>query len=269
MANIFRFARLPLVLAPAILAIGSAALPAIAAPSHADLADLTIAAPVIVRATITDAERIGDKDSPGLAPGRARLLVTARVDAALVAPAAVPATLSWLWDAPLDGRGKAPKPKGQPIIAWTAVPAADGKTRLVAGAGQMPWDAATEARVRSIAVEARSGSVPAINGVSNGFHVDGTVPGESESQFFLTAADGGRLTMVITTKPGEIRRVAVARGDVIDESAAQVRPDTLLHYRLACYLPAELPAAAGGGDKVLAADWRAALAAIGPCGRTP
>ena len=239
-----------------------------AVPSHADLADLTLAAPVIVRATITNSERIADKDSAGLQPGRARLLITAAVDAALVAPGAIPASLSWLWDAPLDARGKAPKPKGQPVLAWLSAPAADGKTRLVAGSGQQPWDADTEARVRTIATEARSGTVPAINGVSSGFRADGTVPGESESQFFLTAADGNGLTMVVTTKPGEARRIAVARGDVIDESATIVRLGTLLRYRLACYLPAELPKAAGGSDAALAAEWRAALASLGPCGRT-
>lgn len=273
MARMFRFAPPPAFAAWGVFAaatiFAATATPAASAPSYADLADLTIAAPVIVRATIAGAERIADKDSPGLAPGKTRLLVTAGVDAALVAPSAVPSTLAWLWDAPLDQRGKPPKPKGQPIIAWLAVPAPDGKTRLIAGGAQLPWDAATEARIRAIATEARSGSVPAINGVSNGFRVEGTVPGEAESQFFLTAADNSRLTMVITTKPGEIRRVAVTRGDVIDESAAGVRPETLLQYRLACYLPAVLPAAAGGDDKALAADWRAALETIGPCGRTP
>lgn len=236
--------------------------------TYADLADLTLAAPAIVRATITNSERIGDKDSPGLAPGHARLLVTAAVDAALVAPGTIPAVLSWLWDAPLDARGKAPKAKGQSVLAWLAAPAADGKARLVAVGAQKPWDAPTEARVRAIATEARSGTVPAITGVTNGFRADGTVPGESESQFFLSTANGNTLTMVVTTKPGEARRVAVARGDVIDESATSVQPGTLLHYRLACFLPARLPAASGGDDPALAADWAAAIASLGPCGRT-
>jgi hypothetical protein len=250
-------------------AIAGLAAPALAAPSHADLADLTLAAPVIVRATISDSERIADRDSPNLAPGRVRLLVTAATDAAITAPGAVPARLMWLWDAPLDARGKAPKPKGQTVLAWLAAPTPDGKTRLIAGIGQMPWDAATEARVRSIATEARSGNVPAIDGVANGFRAEGTVAGESESQFFLTAAGRNALTMVVTAKPGEALRVAVAKGDVIDESAAAVKPETLLRYRLACHLPRQLPASAGGTDPALAADWTAALTSIGPCGRTP
>lgn len=266
MVNAYRFGRMiPALFASSVLL----AEPAAAARSYADLADLTLAAPVIVRAAITDSERIADRDSPNLAPGKVRLLVTAATDAALVAPGAVPARLMWLWDAPLDPRGKPPKPKGQAIIAWLAAPAPDGKTRLIAGSGQMPWDAATESRVRAIATEAKSGAVPAIDGVANGFRADGTVPGESESQFFLTAAGRNALTMVVTRTPGEALRVAVAKGDVIDESAAPVRPDTLLRYRLACYLPATLPASAGGGDQALAADWRAALASLGPCGRTP
>lgn len=254
----------PMVAAPA----GSVATMNPAAASYADLADLTLAAPTIVRATITNNERIGDKDSPGLAPGRARLLVTAAVDAALVAPGTIPAVLTWLWDAPLDARGKPPKPKGQSVLAWLAAPAADGKTRLIAVDAQKSWDAPTEARVRAIATEARSGAVPAITGVTNGFRADGTVPGESESQFFLSTANGNTLTMVVTTKPGEPRRVAVARGDVIDESATSVQPGTLLHYRLACFLPARLPATSGGDDPALAADWAAAIASLGPCGRT-
>ncbi len=241
--------------------------PAQAAPGYADLADLTLAAPVIVRATIARAERIADKDSPGLAPGRARLLISAAVDASLVAPGAIPATLQWLWDAPLDARGKAPKPKGQPVLAWLAVPAADGKTQLITRDAQQPWDTALETRTRAIAIEARSGSVPVVTGVSNGFRADGTVPGESESQFFLSTRTGRGLTMIVTAKPGQARNVAVSTGDVIDESAATVKAGTLLQYRLACTLPATLPAAAGGGDPALAADWQAALAAIGPCGR--
>ena len=75
--------------------------------------------------------------------------------------------------------------------------------------------------------------------------------------------------MVVTTRPGMPRRVAVSRSDVIDESAAPVRPDTLLWYRLACTLPAALPAAAGGDDAALAADWQAAMASLGPCQRQP
>jgi hypothetical protein len=264
MSNITRF-RVP------VLAIAIALLPGrlLAAPGFVDIADLTVAAPVIVQATIARAERLPDRDSPGLAKGHARLLVTAAVDAAIVAPGAVPAELTWLWDAPLDARGKLAKRKNLPVMAWVATPTPDGKTRLVAPNAQQLWTPALDAQVRAIATEAKSGTAPAFTGVTNGFRADGTVAGESESQFFLTAGDGAGATMVVTNRPGMARKVALSRGDVIDESAAAVRPGTLLWYRLACALPRTLPAAAGGGDPALAADWAAAMASLGPCERRP
>ncbi len=243
---------------------------AAAAPTlagYADLADLTLASPIVVRATIAGTERITDRDSPGLAPGRARLLVKVGVDAALLAPGAIPAALNYLWDAPLDARGRPPKPKGQPVLLFLAEAAADGKARLVAGSGQRSWSADDEATVRAIAAEARTRAVPVVTGIDNGFRAAGTVPGESESQFFLTTADGRGITMIVTERPGVPRRVAVARGDIIDESAAPVQRDTLLWYRLACGLPAALPPKAAA-DPALAADYAAALASLGPCGRT-
>ncbi|OYU15237.1 MAG: hypothetical protein CFE37_06630 [Alphaproteobacteria bacterium PA4] len=254
---------------PALLALSLtlAAVPAQAGPGYADVADLTLAASAIVRATIVDVERISAKQAPGLADDRARLLVTAAVDAVLIAPGTTPARLQWLWDAPLDARGKPPKPKGQAVLAWLTAPASDGKTQLLTRQAQQPHDPALESRIRAIAAEARSGTVPVITGVANGFRADGSVAGESESQFFLNATGGKGVTLVVTARPGEPRRVTVASGDVIDESAVPVQRDTLLWYRLACFLPATLPAAAGGADRALAADWQAALASLGPCGR--
>jgi hypothetical protein len=241
--------------------------PAVAAPGFVELADLTVSAPVIVQATVARGERLSDKDSPGLRKGHARMLITAAVDAAIVAPGAIPAELTWLWDAPLDAKGKVPKRKNMAVMAWVTTPAPDGKTQLVAPNAQQSWTPELDAEVRAIATEAKSGAAPAFTGVTNGFRADGTVAGESESQFFLSAADGRGGTMVVTTRPGAPRKIAVSRGDVIDESAAPVRPGSLLWYRLACFLPATLPAKAGGDDPALSADWAAAMASLGPCER--
>ena len=257
-----------------VISVGLAAIFLVAGPARADpdfavVADLTFAAPVIVKARIARAERRPNRDSPGLAAGHARLLVTAAVDSAIVAPSGVPAELSWLWDAPLDVRGKLEKRKNLVVLAWVGVPDRDGKTRLVAPNAQQPWTASLDAIVRGIATEQKSGSVPIISGVASGFRANGTVSGESESQFFLNAADGQGATLVVTTRPGMPRRITVARGDVIDESAIAVQTGTLLWYRLACALPAELPATAGAADAALAADWRAAIVSLGPCQRRP
>ena len=154
-------------------------------------------------------------------------------------------------------------------MAWISIPTPDGKTRLMAPNAQKAWTPALDAQVRAIATEARTGTAPTFTGVTNGFRADGTVAGESESQFFLSTGDGAAATMVVTNRPGSARRIALSRGDVIDESAAPVRPGTLLWYRLACGLPAALPVSAGGNDPALAADWAAAMASLGPCERHP
>lgn len=253
----------------AFLCFLAASVPALAEPDFAVVADLTVAAPVVVQARIARAERLPDRDSPGLAPGHARLLVTAALDSAIVAPAPVPAELTWLWDAPLDAKGKLAKRKNLPVMAWIATPSPDGKTRLIAANAQQPWTPTLDSTVRGIATENRSGVVPKFTAVTSGFRADGTVTGESESQFFLATADGPGATLIVTTRPGAARRVTVAKGDVIDESATTVKSGSLLWYRLACTLPAKLPLEAGGDDKALADDWNAAIVGLGPCSRRP
>jgi hypothetical protein len=235
---------------------------------YADIADLALAAPVVARATITNIAAISAKQSGSATPGRMRLAVTVRLGNLLVAPGPLAPTLSWLWDAPVDAKGRAPKAKGMEILAFLAAPAEDGGTRLISRRAMQPYDPALADSVRAIIAENRSGTVPVITGVSNGFRADGTLPGESESQFFLTSSDGRATTLVVQNRPGEVRRVLVSRGDIIDESAQRVKSGTLLWYRLACFLPATLPTSAGGGDPALARDWRDAMASLGPCGRT-
>lgn len=265
---------LPIYLILAMIAPAAAQVPAPAPgpndrlTSFADTAELALAAPVILRATITRASRLTGKAAPDVAAGRARLLVTASVSNVLVSPGPMGGTLRYLWDAPLDSRGRTPVVKGLDILTFLDMPKLDGGTRLISRRAQQPWDSALADTVRAVVAEQRSGDVPIIRGVSNGFRADGTIPGESESQFFLATADDKPATLVVQNRPGEVRRVLVARGDIIDEAAERVRPGTLLWYRLACFLPVRLPAAAGGGDPALAKDWSDALASIGPCEKT-
>lgn len=235
---------------------------------YSDVADLALASPVIVRATITAARPLPRNAAAAAAPGRVRLMITAQVTNLLVAPGATAGTLMWLWDAPVDGRGRAPKAKGLDVLAFLTPPDANGGTRLVSRRAQQAWDPALADRVKQVVAESRAGLVPEFSGVTNGFRADGTIPGESESQFFLTSKDGKPATLVVQNRPGEVRRVLVARGDIIDDSAQRVQPGTLLWYRLACFLPASLPPAAGGSDAALARDWTDAMDSLGPCGRT-
>lgn len=238
-----------------------------AADSYARLADFVLRSPVIVRASITKVERISPKNAPGLAEGQGRLLITAGIETALVAPGPVPAQMTWLVDVPVDAKRRVADMRGKTILAGVEMPDEQGRTRLTGPDGQRIWQDVLEARVRQIATEARSGTVPEVTGVTNGFRVEGTLPGESESQFFLSTRGGKPLTLVMLERPGQARQIAIASGDIIDESASSVKPETLLWCRLACGLPRSLPREAGGNDVALANAWIGIMASLGPCER--
>jgi hypothetical protein len=234
----------------------------------ADRAELALASPVIARATIAAVRSVPLKAAIGAPAGRVRLLVTADVINVLTAPAAVPPRLTFLWDAPADARGRAPAAKGRDVLLFLAPPAANGATRLMSRRGVQPWGDALADAVRGVLRAAKGGDVPMITGVDRGFHAEGTVAGESESQYFLATADGRPAVLVVQNRPREAVRVTLAQGEIIDDSAQAIAPGTLTWYQLACVLPRALPAAAGSADAMLARDWQAALASLGPCDRT-
>lgn len=253
--------------ASAVLA--QTALPSVTA-SYADLVDLSLAAPVIARATIDKTEPLTVAEAGPVAPGAVHMLVSARASAVLRAPSEIPAQFGYIWDGPADAKGRTPKYKGATALLFLRT--VDGKVdqfQLVGPHAQLPWNEATEAQVRSILAEAGSAKVPVVTGVSSAFRVPGSVPGEAESQFFLTTADGKPVSVVLLTRPGEVQKLSVALGDVIDESAGAVRRDTLLWYRLACSLPSNLPEGIGADDRAgMVAEYARVLALLGPCGRS-
>jgi hypothetical protein len=186
----------------------------------------------------------------------------------------LPGRAEWLWQGP---RAALPV-KGADVLFFGAAAAggagaeatADvGQYRLQTARAQLPWTPGVEAQVRAILQDARApGGVPRFRAVKGGFHVPGAIAGESESQYFL---DLGRpVTLVVLRRAGALPEVKVATGDIIDESAAPVRPETLLWRTLACDAPEALPdavAADTGTAAALRADWAAAKASFGPCGR--
>ena len=258
-------------MSPALVASATLPPPA-AAPAttltYADLAELTLASPVIVRAAVVKAERLTGENAPGLAADRARLLVHARVVAAILAPDAVPAQLDYLLETPLDAKGKPPKLKDLPVLLFLRPGERLGQFALASARAQQPDDAGTITTVRSILAEART-DLPRVTGITSAFRVPGSLPGEAESQFFVSTADSRPISLVVLSRQGQERTLELALGDVIDEAAAGVKPRTMLWYRLACFLPQTLPASIGGDDRAgLEDDYKFALGNIGKCERT-
>ena len=245
------------------------------APAYADLADLALAGPVVADATIRSAARIPPAEAAGLPAGRARFYATADMGALIRAPGALPGRVGYLVDVSLDARGRPPKLKKRRVLLFARpVPGRADQLQLAAPDAQLAWTPAADARARRIAREvAAPDAPPAITGVGEAFHVPGALPGESETQVFLAAANGQPVSLSVLRRPGERPRWAVSLSEIVDEAAGPPPRGTLLWYRLACGLPATLPDAAverlGPAEATRAReDYALVLERLGPCGRT-
>ncbi|HWK36574.1 hypothetical protein [Sphingomonas sp.] len=186
----------------------------------------------------------------------------------------MPARISYLVDVPADSRGKPPKLKKARVLLFArTVAGRAGEIQLTSLNGQQFWSEPLESRIRGIARElVAPDAPPAITGIGNAFHVAGTLPGEGETQIFLTTADQRPVSLNVLRRPGEQPRWAVALSEILDEAAAPPARDTLLWYRLACGLPQSLPdrtlASLADADATIARqDYAFVLRALGPCTR--
>lgn len=249
--------------------------------SYADLADLAVAAPIVIRAQIKDSAAVKAERAPGLAEGHSRFYVEADIVSLIRGSGPLAKRVSYLVDLPLGAKGKPVKLKSkqpvllfaQPVAAGGAGSASTSSIRLVAPDAQLAWDAATEAQLRQILTElVKPGAPPKITGVTNGFHVAGTLPGEGETQLFLDTATGEPVSLTITTATDGSRRWSAAFGEIV-EGAGVPKRNTLAWYRLACGLPRTLPTAKLAGTPIedrrkAASDYAVVLGALGDCART-
>ncbi len=247
---------------------------ALSGPHYADFADLVLAAPLIVDATIDSTVRIKGEEAIGVAPGMARFYVNAEVIALIRGATGIPKRVGYLVDVPIDSQGDTPRLKHLRVLLF-ARPVANrpDQLQLIAPDAQRPWSPAADALVRQIAREAVAPDAPpVITGIGNAFHVPGSLPGEGETQIFLSTADGSPVSLSILSRPGEQKRWAVALSEIVDAAAAPPAPNTLLWYRLACALPPALPessleSADPANARMAREDYQFVLRSLGPCDR--
>ncbi len=268
--------------AAAVLILSSSAqaqapLPAPAsALSYADLADLGLSAPVAAHVRVTRATRLKDEQAAGVAAGRTRFYVEADVLSLIRGPSGLPAQLRYLAELPNRPDGKAPKlaKKSEHLVIGTPVAGRPGELRLAAPDAQIAWSPQAGEQVRAILAEAAArGAPPRITGIGRAFHVPGALPGDSETQIFLQTERGDPVSISIIRRPGEQPRWGVALSEIVDDAAGPPARNTLLWYRLACTLPARLPAQSFAGadetqSRAIAADYALVLQRLGTCERT-
>lgn len=236
------------------------------------MARLVLGAPLIVDARIRSAARLKPADAPGLASGHVRFLVDADVLALIRGGTALPTRVSFLADVALDARGKPPRLNKQRVLLFARPIAGHAdQIQLTGLESQQSWFPALDAQVRGITREVLAADAPpAITGIGNAFHVPGSLPGEGETQIFLTTATDLPVSIQVLRRPGEQPRWSVSLGEIVDESAGAPPKDSLLWYRLACGLPGQLPDSAVDGQdpgdaRVAREDFAMVLREIGPC----
>ena len=263
----------------------AAALPASAQPvnpqglqnlTYADLADLGAGAPVVAHLRVRGADRLGEREATTVRPGFTRFEIDAEVVALLRGTGGLPGRIRYLVDLPNDSRGRPPRitRRTEYLVMASRVPNRPEEIRLVTADAQIPYSPEAAEMLRSIVREANgTDAPPRIVGIGRAFTVPGNLPGESETQFFLLTSDQRPISLTVLRRPGEQVRWSVALGEIVEEGAAPPQPNSLLWYRLACSLPASLPAdalseASADEARTIQADYRVIMQGLGRCART-
>ena len=243
---------------------------------YADIADLSADAPLIIHLTVKEAIKVDPERAPNAPPGTQRFYIIASTNALIRGQGGVGETIRYVIDLPLDGRGRAPKIKKQPYIIFARRPAGGGSdnVQLVAKDAQISWTPSREQRVRSLVRELMAhDAAPAISRIASAFHVAGTIIGEGETQIFMETDTGSPISITVLKRDGQRKFWAVSLGEIVDEAARAPVRNSLLWYRLACFLPRQLPASALAGDTIANAqqarsDYQTVLNDLGNCPRS-
>jgi hypothetical protein len=281
MQTIKRFAGRAALLAAATIATAVAApacanAPTGAAPAatYADLADLADSSRLVLRAEVRKLAALEPGRARGVRPGWGRFYVEARTQALLAGTTPLGQSLRYLVDMPLDARGKPPAVKKKQVLLFArAASGPTGDLQLAAPDAQLLWTPEAEARLRSILTAlAAPGAPHKVTGVREAIYVAGNLAGEGETQLFLDTADQSAASITVAHKAGAPATWGVSFSELAAQVGNPPQPETLAWYRLACFLPNVLPAAANHSDTATGraqaeADYRMVLGELGPCPR--
>lgn len=243
--------------------------------SYADLADLGAGAPVVAHVRLRDADALAPDEAPNVAAGYRRFQIEAEVVALIRGSGGIGGRVRYLVDLPNDSRGRPARlgRRAEMLVMATRAPNRPDDLRLVATDAQIPYSPEAAETLRGIVRESSSpDAAPRIVGIGRAFHVPGSLSGESETQFFLLTADNRPISLTVLRRPGEQPRWSVALSEIVDDSAAAPAPNTLLWYRLACTLPAQLPQdalseASAEEAQAIQTDYQLVMDGLGRCAR--
>ena len=138
----------------------AAALPT---PPYADYADLVMAAPMIVDATVTSEYRLKPVDALDVPPGSVRLYLEADVLALIRGTGAVPTRIGYTVDVATDAQGRAPRFRKSRVLLFARGVAGNiGQVQLVRPDAQRGWTPGGDALTRRIVREMLAPDAPPV-----------------------------------------------------------------------------------------------------------
>ncbi|NNC71664.1 MAG: hypothetical protein HKN78_02175 [Sphingomonadaceae bacterium] len=235
---------------------------------------MVLPAPIVARATIDRVRRVDEERAIGLAPGHVRFYIEADLVSLIRSSQSVPGRVRYLVDVPLTADGRRPRLDDREVLLMAApVAGRAGEIQLTSPDAQIDWTETYEATIRQMLTEANSPDAPGVvTGIGSAFNVAGSLPGESETQIFLATSEGRPVSLSILRRFNQRPRWNVALGEIVDRATPPPERDTLLWYRLACFLPDRLPASslqatAGGEADTAREDYRLVISDLGQCQR--
>ncbi len=259
---------------PVVASSSATAAPTTNGLTYADIVDLAQDAPLVAHVRIRNSIALKAERAANVPQGHRRVYIEADVVGLIRGEGGISPSVTYLYDVPLDRRGKLPKLKKDEVIVFARPGGRPGEIQLVAPDAQVSATPESVARVRSIlSALVAPDAPPRILGLGEAFHVAGTIAGEGETQIFLRTENGDPVSLSILRRPGQAPRWAVALGEIVDEAARPPEEGSLLWYRLACGLPPALPpqsvrTLSAPDAQAARADYQLVITALGPCRRS-
>jgi len=243
-------------------------------PSYATLADFSSDAPIVAQVRVKRAINVPPERAPNLASGKVRLYIEAEIITLIRGRGGLSESIRYLLDVDSDSRGRVPKYKKRSFLIFAKpVAGRPGEVQLLDSDAHLEWSPGLDANVRTIIREIVSADAPPdIIGVKEALHVPGNLQGEGETQIFLRTANDAPVSISVIRRPGLRPQWAVSLSEIVDEAASAPRRNTLLWYKLACFLPDSLPrdsfvSESGRANDLAESDYQFVRQQLGPCGR--
>lgn len=242
--------------------------------SFDDIMSITIDSKLVVDLTVKKIRKLSPEQTIGVASNKKRILIIADVQSLIRGETGINSEIKFLFDAPIDARGKIPKLKKQRFLAFGQnVPNRPDFIKLSYVDSMLPYDPSTDLAVRSAITQVIAPSAAQkITGISSAFHSPGTIIGEGETQIFLNTQFRQPMAISVVSRGSGHKNWSVSTSEVIDINAVQPQRRSLIGHRLACSLPSNIQSniiESGNTENIrkTMADYEYVKNAIGPCVR--